>query len=595
MSNRPSGNTGASTKVGNEPSPTTNLAAKSKTTSQKSKRSQNAGSNRGSGNPTAPAQNPGSNRGSMNPDPTELLPEDYDSKKTLVTPSAAAQMAGDGEAKPYQSLEDEAIITDPKERPDFLNKLFGFIDENREKYIETLREAVGIRSISNWPDARNECMRMVQWTATKLEDLGFETQLRKMGEQNLDGKNLPIPPIILATRGNDPSKKTILIYGHLDVQPARQTDGWYTDPFVLTEDDGKLFGRGASDDKGPVLGWLHAIEAYIKTSIRIPVNIKFVLETMLESGSEGLDDLMVNQKNDFLGDVDLVAISDNYWLSKGKPCVTYGLRGLCYFFMEVECGSKDLHSGVFGGSVREAMPDLIWLLNQLVDVDGNILIPGIQDNVCPVLPEEEALYDSIDFDLEDFKDDSGVMALRYPDDKRATLMSRWRFPCLSIHGIQGAFGDPGAKTVIPRKVIGKFSIRLVPNQRPERVDKMVRDYLQQKWDERGSPNRFQIYMADDGLKPWCANPFHPGFRAARQATAWAYGKIPDMTREGGTLERLLLLQEVTKKNVLLIPMGSCDDGAHTKNEKLNVENYITGTKLFSAFIHEVGQLEKSEL
>lgn len=502
---------------------------------------------------------------------------------------------GDDEKPLYQTLENEAIITDPAERPDLLNKLFGYIDENRARYIETLREAVGIRSISTWPDARNECMRMVQWTAAKLNELGFDTELRKLGQQELDGKTMPLPPIILASKGSDPTKKTILIYGHLDVQPARQTDGWYTEPFVLTEDDGKMYGRGASDDKGPVLGWFHAIEAYTKASLRLPVNIKFILETMLESESEGLDDLMVNQRDAFLADTDLVVISDNYWLSKGKPCITYGLRGLCYFFCQVECGSKDLHSGVFGGSVREAMPDLIWLLNQLVDADGNILIPGMQDSVCPVLPEEEALYDGIDFDVEDFKEDAGVIALRHPDDKRATLMSRWRFPCLTIHGIQGAFGDPGAKTVIPRKVIGKFSIRLVPNQRPDRIEKIVRDYMTQKWEERGSPNKFHIYMADDGLKPWCANPFHPSFRAARQATAWAYGKIPDMTREGGTLERLLLLQEVTKKNVVMLPMGSSDDAAHTKNEKLNVENYINGTKLFAAFFHELGQLENFDM
>ncbi|CAL8072301.1 unnamed protein product [Orchesella dallaii] len=525
-------------------------------------------------------------------------------KSGSVNPGSIAQVLDDDipfkkdsdkDGQLFQTLEDEAIITDTAERPDFLNKIFGFIDENRTTYIETLREAVGIRSISTWPDARNECLRMVQWTASKLEELGFETELRKMGDQDMDGKSVPIPPIILATRGNDQYKKTLLIYGHLDVQPARQSDGWYTEPFCLTEDDGKLYGRGASDDKGPVLGWFHAIEAYIKCSIRIPINIKFVLETMLESGSEGLDDLMMNQKNQFLADVDLVAISDNYWLSRNQPCITYGLRGLCYFFVEVECGTKDLHSGVFGGAVREALPDLIWLLDQLMDVDGNILIPGIMDNVCPVLPEEEALYDGIEFDLEEFKADSGVKALRHPDDKRATLMARWRFPCLTIHGIQGAFGEPGAKTVIPRKVIGKFSIRLVPNQRPERIDKLVRDYLAQKWEERGSPNRFQSYMADDGLKPWCANPFHPSYKAARQATAWAYGRIPDMTREGGTLERLLLLQEITGKNVLLIPMGSCDDAAHTKNEKINMENYITGTKLFSAFIHEVGKLERAEL
>lgn len=138
---------------------------------------------------------------------------------------------------------------------------------------------------------------------------------------------------------------------YVDVQPAQKEDGWDTEPFKLTEKDGKLYGRGASDDKGPVICWLNAIEAYQKTGQQVPVNIKFVFEAMEESGSEGLDELLEKEKNDFLANVDYVCISDNYWLGKEKPCITYGLRGICYFDVEIQCAKKDLHSGVFGGSV----------------------------------------------------------------------------------------------------------------------------------------------------------------------------------------------------------------------------------------------------
>lgn len=141
------------------------------------------------------------------------------------------------------------------------------------------------------------------------------------------------------------------MYGHLDVQPALLSDGWDTEPFVLTEKDGKLYGRGSSDDKGPVICWIHAIEGYQTLGIPLPVNIKFVFEGMEESGSEGLDDLLMARKDDFLKGVDYVCISDNYWLGKEKPCITYGLRGICYFGIEVQCASKDLHSGVYGGAV----------------------------------------------------------------------------------------------------------------------------------------------------------------------------------------------------------------------------------------------------
>lgn len=149
----------------------------------------------------------------------------------------------------------------------------------------------------------------------------------------------------------DPKKKTVLLYGHLDVQPALLEDGWDTEPFVLTEKDGKLYGRGSTDDKGPVLCWLHAIEAFQAQKIQLPVNVKFVFEGMEESGSEGLDELLFARKDDFLSDIDYVCISDNYWLGTDHPCITYALRGICYFYVEVECASKDLHSGVFGGTV----------------------------------------------------------------------------------------------------------------------------------------------------------------------------------------------------------------------------------------------------
>lgn len=151
--------------------------------------------------------------------------------------------------------------------------------------------------------------------------------------------------------GNDPKKKTVCIYGHLDVQPALKEDGWDTEPFVLTEKNGKMYGRGSSDDKGPVLCWIHALEAFKAIGEEFPVNLKFVFEGMEESGSEGLDDLLYAEQDKFLKGVDYVCISDNYWLGTDKPCITYGLRGICYFFAEVTCAEKDLHSGVFGGTV----------------------------------------------------------------------------------------------------------------------------------------------------------------------------------------------------------------------------------------------------
>ena len=187
----------------------------------------------------------------------------------------------------------------------------------------------------------------------ELERLGAVCEQIPNGVQKLpDGQEIPLPPVLFATLGTDKSKKTLLVYGHLDVQPAALSDGWDTDPFKLIEKDGKLYGRGSTDDKGPVIAWINAIEVMHELKIDIPVNIKFVLEGMEESGSEGLDDILKAHKDSFLSDVDFTCISDNYWLGKNKPCITYGLRGICYYGVEIVVAKQDLHSGVFGGTVQ---------------------------------------------------------------------------------------------------------------------------------------------------------------------------------------------------------------------------------------------------
>ncbi|TMW54656.1 hypothetical protein DOY81_000187 [Sarcophaga bullata] len=474
--------------------------------------------------------------------------------------------------------------------PSELNQIFKLIGENQKKYIDTLKEAVGIQSVSAWPEKRGEIDRMVKWTEDKLKALGAETKLVDIGEEDLpNGGKIPLPKVLLGTLGTDPKKKTVVVYGHLDVQPALKEDGWDTEPFVLSEKDGKLYGRGASDDKGPVLCWIHAIEAYQKLNIDIPVNIKFVLEGMEESGSLGLDDLLLSLKDSFLSNVDYVCISDNYWLGKKRPCLTYGLRGLVYYTVEVECAQKDLHSGVFGGTVHEAMPDLCWLLSTLVDKDTNIQVPGIERDIAPLLHNEHKIYETIDYEVEDYKSDIGAKKLPHKENKTQLLMHRWRYPSLSIHGIEGAFSEPGAKTVIPAKVIGKFSIRIVPNQDPDHITECVTKYLNDKWAERGSPNKMVVKMLSAG-KPWTEDPNHPHYEAAKKAIKYVFDVEPDMTREGGSIPVTLTLQEATGKNVILIPVGACDDGAHSQNEKIDIFNYIEGTKLLGAYLYEVGKL-----
>ncbi|XP_078042946.1 cytosolic non-specific dipeptidase 2 [Augochlora pura] len=475
--------------------------------------------------------------------------------------------------------------------PSTLTNLFSYIDNHKTEYINNLREAVAIKSVSAWPDHRDEIVRMMKWAEVKLKDLGATTELADVGKETCpNGDEIPLPPILLGTLGSDPKKKTVLLYGHLDVQPAMKSDGWDTEPFVLVEKDEKLYGRGSTDDKGPVLCWIHALQAYKAIGANIPVNLKFVFEGMEEAGSEGLDDLLWARKDTFLQGVDYVCISDNYWLGTKKPCITYGLRGIGYFNIEVTCASQDLHSGTFGGTVHEAMADLIYLMNTLVDVNGKILIDGIYDNVAKITEKELDAYKTIEFDVPEFKKNVGTDRLAHNEDKIQLLIHRWRQPSLSLHGIEGAFSEPGAKTVIPRKVIGKFSIRLVPNMTGDGVIEKVTTYLDKMWAARGSPNKMKVIMGHVG-EPWSENPDHPHYVAGRKATKHVYKVEPDLSREGGSIPVTLTFQKVTGKNVLLLPVGAGDDGAHSQNEKLNIRNYIEGTKLLGAYLYEVAQIQ----
>ncbi|XP_003737454.1 cytosolic non-specific dipeptidase [Galendromus occidentalis] len=471
-----------------------------------------------------------------------------------------------------------------------VDAVINYIEQHKDDYVARLSEVVAIKSVSAWPESRPDVVAMMQWMKEKLIACGAKCELEEIGLETLpDGRKIPLPPVLIGSLGDDPAKKTVLIYGHLDVQPALKEDGWDTEPFVLTEKDGNLYGRGSTDDKGPVLGWLHVIEAYNATKTPIPVNLKFCFEGMEESGSEGLDDLLNSMKgSDFLNKVDFVCISDNYWLGKNTPCLTYGLRGLDYFGIEVECADKDLHSGVFGGAVHEAMNDLIWVMSKLVDVNNKILIPGIMDDVVPMSPEEQRLYEQIDFDLEEYRKSIGCNKLVHENNKEGCLQSRWRYPSLSLHGIEGAFYGVGAKTVIPKKVIGKFSIRLVPNQEPKKIEKLVLNYLNDLWKTRGSPNKFRAFMLSGG-RSWKSDPNHPHFQAGARATKKVYGVEPNFTCEGGSIPVTLTLEEVTGKNVMLLPMGQADDGAHSQNEKISKRNYIEGTKLLAAYLDEVSK------
>uniref|UniRef100_A0A8C0JEQ6 Peptidase M20 dimerisation domain-containing protein n=1 Tax=Chelonoidis abingdonii TaxID=106734 RepID=A0A8C0JEQ6_CHEAB len=418
------------------------------------------------------------------------------------------------------------------------NQIFQYIDLHQNEFIQTLKEWVAVESDSIQPELRQEVTRMVELTADRLRAMGATVELVKLGSHKLpDGESLPLPPLTLAELGKDPQKPTVCFYGHVDVQPAKKEDGWKTDPYTLTEIDGNLYGRGATDNKGPVLAWINAVESFRA--------LKLV----------GSKEKHLKEIN--LWGVTLITVKVLLTVDTGKPTWVYNSMRK----------TRDLHSGSFGGIIHEPMTDLIALLDSLVDTSGRILIPGVYDDVASLTEEEKKLYEAIEFDLEEYKNNSGVKKFLY-DTKEEILSHLWRYPSLSIHGIEGAFHEPGIKTVIPARVIGKFSIRQVPHMDISVGEHQVIKYLEDVFSKRNSPNKLKVSVPISAM-PWVADINDPLYTAARMAIKTVFGQNPEMIRDGATIPIAQMFQNITRKSVMMLPIGAADDAEHSQKEKIS--------------------------
>ena len=473
---------------------------------------------------------------------------------------------------------------DPTTGP--LQTFFNTVDTLKPQFITRLQHAVSIPSISASDSHRPSVIRMGHWLASELRTLGATVEERPLGPEP-HRPHLELPPVIIGRYGSDTAKRTVLVYGHYDVQPAEKSDGWATEPFELSVDEqGRMYGRGSTDDKGPVLGWLNVLHAHREAGLDLPVNLLFCFEGMEEYGSEGLDDFIAKEARDYFKDTDCVCISDNYWLGTQKPCLAYGLRGVNYYSLEISGPGQDLHSGVMGGVSQEPMTDLVRVMASLVAPDGEILIPGLAEMVAPVTAEELQTYETIQFTMDDLHEALANPSNSTKSDKTSALMARWRYPSLSLHGIEGAFSAPGAKTVIPAKVTGKFSIRTVPDMDIPATNRLVEQHVRSVFASLASSNTCKVTCQHAG-KWWVSSPRDWNFRAATKAVKAVWGVEPDMTREGGSIPVTLTFEEKLGRSVLLLPMGRSTDAAHSVNEKLDVGNYVGGIKTLGAYLHGV--------
>ncbi|KAH8597980.1 putative glutamate carboxypeptidase [Bisporella sp. PMI_857] len=461
------------------------------------------------------------------------------------------------------------------------------LDELQEHAIKLLGTAVEIPSVSNDPTLRKEVFRMAEFLEKEFDSLNILHKREFLDpEAKIDDSAPAFPPVLFAeTVPVGSGLPSVLIYGHYDVQPAEEGDGWKLPPFKFHHDEQKgiMYGRGATDDKGPVLGWLHVIRAYKAAKVPLPVRLVFCLEGLEEVGSTGLRSILRREiekgSRGYLHGIDVVSISDTYWTGTSKPCLGYGLRGISYFTIQVSAGGdgKDKHSG-YGGQIKEPLQDLVKLFSSLTDDAGDIAIPGFSALEKPLRPEVKALYEGIETENKLSKHETAVQ----------TLIAGWYDSALSYHGIEGAFSGPGAKTVIPGSVIGKFSLRTQSGIDLSAVTKIVKEHLDAVYRKLKTKNIMKVECL--GSEPgWESDPLHWNYDAASKAIEKVWGVKPDYTREGGTIPITGMLQDILAgKNIVLIPMGRVDDGAHSADEKLDLTNYANGCKVFAWYLEEIG-------
>jgi len=442
--------------------------------------------------------------------------------------------------------------------------------------VELLKQLVKIPSISADPSKRGEALKTVNFIKSLLEELGAETNLVKNEASGLN-------PILLGKLGNNSNKLTLALYSHYDVQPALKSDGWDREPFEPVEEDGYLYARGASDDKGPLAATLTALQE-LKEEGDFPINFRFIYEGEEESSSGGFEATLEKYK-EWLGSIDGIVILDTAWFSDDAPGMDYGFRGLAYMGVEIHGPHKDVHSGLGGGIMREPMTDLVHILSQLIDADEKATIPGFYDDVAPVSDAEYTRYSNIPFDVDQFRMSNGLRPL-LKDDPLQILMDNWRNPSISIHGVEGAFYEKGAKTVIPAKVTGKVSMRLVPDQSPEKIAELFKVHVEDLFSKLNSPNKLTVHTIGTG-DWWYGNPESFLYVTGERVLEEYWGKKPTLTRSGGSIPIIPFMEKLFGAPAIAIGIGQNSDGAHSQNERIRISNLVGGKEVLKKFFSEI--------
>jgi len=450
-----------------------------------------------------------------------------------------------------------------------MDKVIDFINVNRDRYLEELKAFLAIPSISALPEHAGDVKRCAEWCAGEMERIGL---------QHVKLLDTPGNPVVYGDWLNAPGAPTILFYGHYDVQPVDPLELWESPPFDATIRDGEIYARGSADDKGQVFMHFKAIEAHLKQNGALPVNMKIILEGEEEVGSVNLDDFIRAHKDDLAADV--VVISDSGMFGRGVPSICYGLRGLVYFQLDLRGSSTDLHSGSFGGAVANPAMVLSQVLAQMKDRGGRIRIPGFYDDVVPLKEEERKAWATLPYNEKKYKKDFGIPKL-FGETGYTTLERTWARPTFEVNGLLSGFTGEGAKTVLPAVAMAKVSMRLVPNQHPDKIAELFEAHVKDI-----TPKTVELKVTRmHGGKPWMTAYENPFVQAAARAIEKGFGRAPVFTREGGSIPVVSTFQEELGLPSVLFGVGLPDENAHAPNEKLDLGNFHGGI-ISSAILYD---------
>ncbi|MFN8453539.1 MAG: dipeptidase [Anaerolineae bacterium] len=461
-----------------------------------------------------------------------------------------------------------------------LHRPLVYAQAHRSRFLTELRDFIRIPSVSAQPQHAQDVKRCAEWLADHLRQIGLER-----------AQVIPTPrhPIVTAEWRHAPGRPTVLIYGHYDVQPVDPLTEWRTPPFEPTLRGEKLYGRGASDDKGQLWCHVKALEAYLKTSGRLPVNVICLFEGEEEIGSPNLKPWLAQHKERFAADV--AVMSDTRFVSPGRPAITYALRGGLGLEVEVRSLWQDVHSGSFGGAVHNPIQALAEIIALLHDAQGRIAIPGFYEQVRRLSAAERAEMARSGPADEQILRDAGALGPGWGErgDRKGrpyTLYERTTIrPALTINGIRGGYQGPGGKAIIPARASAKISFRLVPEQDPVEIDRLFRQHL-----ARITPPTVQVAVQTRLMsRPALLDRRHPAMQAAAAAYHRGFGAAPVFLRSGGSIPVVNTFQELLGIPTVLMGFGLPDDRIHAPNEKFNLGQFYRGIETCLHFLAEIGR------